>query len=188
MRESVSFELCTLAVWVFPLGFMFCLPNRCLKGKICWIWINMIAWEGEINSTWRGHGFKLKLGNKNLSVFYWFIWNLPPLYVFFWYWSGTNVIVLTSVRHWSRRPTLTNDMTGIWHENQWPVGCRPTKKCYIIWGNDSTRAVYFFLCKDNSHPYTLGGLGQNDFAHQTQLSNTLLAFAKRAPNTFEKYK
>ena len=37
-----------------------------------------------------------------------------------------NDIALTSVRRWSTRPTVTNDMTGIWHENQWPVGCRPT--------------------------------------------------------------
>ena len=31
---------------------------------------------------------------------------------------GSNYIALTSVRRWSRRPTVSNDMTGIWHENQ----------------------------------------------------------------------
>ena len=34
---------------------------------------------------------------------------------------SSNVIALTSGRHWSRRPMVTNDVTGIWHENQIPV-------------------------------------------------------------------
>ena len=39
---------------------------------------------------------------------------------------SSNVFALTSTHRWSRWPTVTNDMTGFWHENQWPVGCRPT--------------------------------------------------------------
>ena len=53
-------------------------------------------------------------------------WNVPP--------RGINIADQTHISphdiaknidpRRSSRQTVTNDMTGIWHENQWPVGCR----------------------------------------------------------------
>ena len=47
---------------------------------------------------------------------------------------------------YQRLPTATNDMTGIWHENQWPVGCHwlPTNdRRNIISDNGSEPCVAF---------------------------------------------
>ena len=83
-----------------------------------------------------------------------------------WFLKSWNDIAFVVGPGYRRLPTGTNDMTGICHENQWPVGCRwlPTNdRCNIISAKDS-------ISFENLRLYAVAGL-QTTFKFQLNIIN-----------------